>query len=75
MNAVTKVTYSVIADAFPHIKQDKTDPIFNFSSDCFKNAPGILYHQLAAIFRGFLLHGRISSVLLPGTLVPIVKDN
>ena len=29
---------------------------------------------MAAIFRGFLLHGHISSVLLLATLVPIVKD-
>ena len=58
MNKVTKVTSSVIADAVAHIKQDKTDPMFNFSSDCFKIAPGILYDQLAAIFRGFLLHGQ-----------------
>ena len=68
------MTSSVIADDVAHIKQDKTDPIFNFSSDCFKNAPGILYDQLAAISRGFLLHGHISSVLLLATLVPIVKD-
>ena len=74
MNEVTKVTSSVIADAVAHIKQDKTDPIFNFSSDCFKNAPGILYDQLVAIFRGLLLHGHISSVLLLATSVPIVKD-
>ena len=74
MNEVTKVTSSVIVVAVAHTKQDKTDPIFNFSSDCFKNAPGILYDQLAAIFRGFLLHGHISSVLLLATLVPIVKD-
>ena len=46
------MTSSVIADAVAHIKQDKTDPIFNFCSDCFKNAPEILYDQLAAIFRG-----------------------
>ena len=63
MYEVTKVTSSVIADAVAHIKQDKTDPIFNFCSDCFKNAPEILYDQLAAIFRGFLLHSHISSVL------------
>ena len=65
MNEVTKVTSSVISDAVAHIKQNKTDAIFNFSSDCFKNALRILYDQLAAIFRVFLLqHGHISSVLL-----------
>ena len=55
MNEVTKVTSPVIADAVAQIKQDKTDPIFNFSSDCFKNAPGIPYDQLAAKFRGFFI--------------------
>ena len=58
MNEVTKVTSSVIADAVAHIKQDKTDPIFNFSSDCFKNAPGILYDQLAAIFMNLLFNSQ-----------------
>ena len=41
-------------------RQDKPDPIFNCSSDCFKYAPGILYDQL--------------TVILLATLVPIVKD-
>ena len=52
----------------------KLTPYLISAQDCFKNAPGILYDQLAAIFRGFLLHGHISPVLLLATLVPIVKD-
>ena len=34
-----KITPTVIADAVMHLKEEKRDPIFEFSSDCVKNAP------------------------------------
>ena len=56
------------------IKPNKSDPICNFSSDFFKNAPDILIYHLEKIIRTFLVHGHVSEVLLLATLVPIVKD-
>ena len=71
---VNKITPSIINEAVSHIKPEKCDPIFEFTSDCIKNAPPIFYEYLAALFRCFLMHGHISTMLLLATLVPIVKD-
>ena len=71
---VEKITPSLIVDAVAHLKHGRNDPIFEFSSDCIKNAPPIFYEYLAIIFKSFLVHGHISSVLLLSTLIPIVKD-
>ena len=57
---VLKVTPSVIAEAVLHLKAVKNDPVFEFSSDCIKNAPTLFYEHLALVFRSFLIHGNIS---------------
>ena len=62
------------ADAVMHLKEEKRDRIFDFSSDCVKNAPFIFYEHLAIFFRTSLMHGHISTVLLLATLDPILKD-
>ena len=69
-----KTTPTVIADAVMHLKEEKGDPIFEFSSDCVKNAPFIFYKHLATFLKTSLIHGYISSVLLLATLVPLLKD-
>lgn len=74
VDEVHKITPIIVADAVNHLKDGKADPIYDFSSDCLKNAPFIFYEQLASLFRKFLIHGHISSVLLLATLVPILKD-
>ena len=74
LQEVSKITTSVIADAVAHLRDDKTDPVFSFNLDCIKNAPTVLYEQLVILFRSFLIHGRMSSVLLLSTLVPILKN-
>ena len=42
-----KINSFVIKEAMDKIKPNKSDPLFDFSSDCLKNAPVILYDQLA----------------------------
>ena len=74
MEDALKITPTVIADAVMHLKEEKSDPIFEFSSDCIKNAPFIFYKHLATFFKTSLIHGYISSVLLLATLVPLLKD-
>ena len=64
----------VIKEAMDKIKPNKSDPLFDFSSDCLKNAPGILYDQLADLLKSFLVHSHVPNSLLTATLVPIVKD-
>ena len=72
MRDVLKVTPSLIAEAVSHLKSGKSDSVFEFSSDCIKNAPTLFYEHLALVFRSFLIH--ISSVLMVSTLIPLLQD-
>ena len=69
-----EVTPSLIAEAVSRLKSGKSDPVFEFSSDCIKNAPTLFYEHLALVFRSFLIHGHISSVLMVSTLISLLKD-
>ena len=35
---------------------------------------GILYEQLALVFRFYIIHGHVSNILMLSTLIPSVKD-
>ena len=74
VNDVLKVSPALVKEAASHIKDDKTDPIFSFSSDCIKNAPDVLFEKLSLVFKSFLIHGHVTVFLLLATLVPIIKD-
>ena len=69
-----KVTPALVRDAVNHLKSNKSDPIFQFTSDCLMNAPANLYEHLASLFRFYLIHGHISVILMLATLIPLVKD-
>ena len=71
---VDKVTKDLIGEAIKKVKPDKSDPVFDYSSDCLKNAPEILLEHIITIIRCFLIHSHISTVLILSTLVPIIKD-
>ena len=71
---VDKINSNVIKEAIGKIKANKTDAIFDFSSDFLKNSPDILYELLATVIKSFVTHGHVSSFLLIATLVPVVKD-
>ena len=74
LTEVHKINSEVIKEAIEKIKPNKSDPIFDFTSDFLKNAPEILYEQLALVMKSFLIHGHVTESLLLATLVPIVKD-
>ena len=65
---VNQVTAARVKEATEKLKDGKSDPICDISSDC------ILFDLLAAVIRGYLIHGHVSLFLLLATLVPIVKD-
>ena len=71
---VNKVTPDVIKEAAKNLKDDKTDPVFSFSSDCIKNGTDRLFELLSLAIQSFLIHGHISLFLLLATLIPIIKD-
>ena len=39
-----------------------------------KNAPPILCELLAKLFRMYLIHGHISSIIMVSTVIPLIKD-
>ena len=71
---IKKITPDIIKEAVSRIRPQKSDPVFNFTSDCLKNAPQSLYAHISNIIKNFLIHSHVSTVLLLSTLVPIIKD-
>ena len=71
---IVKITPALIKEAISRIKNNKSDPVFDFTSNCLKNAPSILFNQLSSLFRYYLIHGHISELLMKSTLIPIPKD-
>ena len=71
---VQRITLSLVEEAIGRLKNNKSDLLFNFSSECLKNAPVVLCEQLTLLFRHYLTHGYISLALMLSTLIPLVKD-
>ena len=71
---VEKITPALIKEAISKLKNDKTDPLYHFNSDCMKNSPPILCELLAKLFRMYLIHGHISSIIMVSTVIPLIKD-
>ena len=68
------VTAELIKKAASKLKNGKSDPMYSYSSDCFKQAPDVLYENLATVIRSSLIHGHVTNFLLVATLLPILKD-
>ena len=52
----------------------KSDPVFSFSTDCFKHAPDLLFEHVSLIIQSCLVHCHVTQILLLATLVPLIKD-
>ena len=71
---ISKVTPALVMDAIDRLKNNKSDPINEFTSDCLKNAPFVLCERLAMLFRQYLTHGHVSSIIMVSTLIPLIQD-
>ena len=71
---INKVNPNLVKEAVGKLKPNKSDPIWDFSSDFIKGAPDVLYFHLSEIIKAFLVHGHVSQHLLLASLVPLVKD-
>ena len=74
LDTVSRITPELVKEAASKLKPGKSDPVFSFSSDCFKNATNIFYDLLSVILKSCIVHSHVSQVLLLSTLVPLVKD-
>ena len=50
---VQKMNGFTVKEALSKIKSGKKDPIYEFSSDCLKNAPNIFHEYLASLIKAF----------------------
>ena len=71
---IGKVTPEIIRKAALKLAPGKSDPVFSFSTDCFKHAPDLLFEHLSLIIQSCLVHCHVTQILLLATLVPLIKD-
>jgi endonuclease/exonuclease/phosphatase family metal-dependent hydrolase len=74
LHDVEMIQPEIIRLAICQLKNDKTDPVFQFTSDWLKAAPGNFCEHLASLFKMFLVHGHISEITLISTMIPLIKD-
>ena len=72
---VEKVTGAIVKEAVAKLKPRKTDVSGGYVSDALKNAPDLLYDQLAVVFRSWLYHGTVTSSLLACSFLPLLKSS
>ena len=71
---VDKVTPKISKEAAQKLTPGKSDPVFSFSTDCFKHPPELLFQHLSIIIQSCLVHCHVTQILLLATLVPLIKD-
>ena len=68
---VEKVTADVVKQACSKMKFGKTDVTEAFSSDILLHCPDILFEFLAAVFRSFHSHGKVTMQVFSCAFLPI----
>ena len=71
---ISKITPELLKEAAKKLKSGKFDPIYSFSSDCFRNGTDSLFEHLALVLACCVIHSHISQMLQLSTLIPLVKD-
>ena len=74
LNEVALVTPKLVENVIGEIRSNKSDPVFQFNSNCIKRSPTSFHSHMANIIKLFLIHGHVSEVLLIATIVPLLKD-
>ena len=72
---VDKINDKLVREAMTHMKENKKDSLFSFTSDILINGPTNLISHLTNMFKMFLIHGRVATFMLICNLIPLVKDN
>ena len=72
---VAKVTGVIVKEAVFKMKPNKTDVSGSFVSDALKNAPDLLFDQLATVFISWLVHGTVTPSLLACSFLPLLKSS
>ena len=72
---LNKVTGRVVKEVVSKLKPQKTDVSGSYVSDALKNAPDLLFDQLATMFRSWLYHGTVTPSLLACSFLPLIKSS
>lgn len=72
---VNKLTGAKVKEAVGMMKARKGDVSGGYTSDALLNGPDILFDQLAAIFRSWLMHGTVTMSLLACAFLPLLKSS
>ena len=75
INEVNKVTGATVKAAACRMKSHKTDVSGGFTSDCLLHGPDLLFDQLATVFRGWMVHGKVTSSVLACAFLPLLMSN
>ena len=75
VDEIRNITGVKVKEAVGHLKPQKSDITGGFTSDGLINSPDILYDYLAAIFRSWLIHGRVTDSLLACAFLPLLKSS
>ena len=68
------VTDEVVGKAISMMKPNKSDSVYDASSDMYLNGPPELTTHMTNLIRLFLVHGFVPQIVLLCTLLPLVKD-
>ena len=75
MDDVEKVTSEMVENILKtKIKNGKSDPDFDITTDCLKQGPKEVSKHLAIFIKSALIHGHICQDLLNCAIIPLLKD-
>ena len=75
ISEIDRIDENMIRMALGRMKENKSDSIFDFQSDCLINGPPELLSHLVHMVKTFIMHGEVPYFILVCTLLPLVKDN
>ena len=70
---VAKITGENVKEAVGLMKRGKTDVTGGYSSDAILNGPDILFTTIAAAFKSWCIHGKVTTSLLSCGFLPLLK--
>ena len=71
--SANKITCDSVKSATIKMKSRKSDVSGGYTSDCLLHGPDILFSHLAAVFRGWMIHGAVTSSVLACAFLPLLK--
>ena len=70
-----RINEELVKVALKMMKPNKSDAVFDATSDFYINGPPELVYHLTSLVKLYLSHGCVPSFTLLCTLIPLVKDN